>query len=432
MEDNFNNNNFSDEENGFYTKNHDEIIQDNYDNEKEQSYAPPTNTYSYNSGSYYPPYNPKPKKQKRSYGIGTVILSVVLAAVVGAVSAFFAAPYFSNGKENGDKTEPISPNNVSINIDENAENIVEAVAVKVTPCVVGIRTTTSVINFFGGGNEYTGEGSGVIYTEDGYIITNYHVIADALSKSGGKIDVFLDSNTEKAHTAQVVGYNISTDLAVIKIDAKGLPKAELGNSDDLKVGQYVITVGNPGGLEFMDSVTYGVISGLDRVVSTDSELKLIQTDAAINPGNSGGALVNSKGQLVGINSSKIVSEEYEGMGFAIPVKTVTKICNDIIEHENDPEPYIGITVSERYTADVLYFYNFPAGAVVLSVAEGSPAEKAGVRRGDIITNFKNTDISNYEMFEQILSECSPGENVSAKLYRSGNYYTTEITIGSNN
>ncbi len=433
MEDNFNNN-FSEEENGFYTKKSDEIIQDDFSAKEKDSCTPPTNNYSYNSGSYYPPYNPKPKRKAKSYGLGTVVLSVVLAAVVGAVSAFFAMPYFasSTNTEAKEKTDSVAPNNVSINIDETAESVVEAVAVKVTPSVVGIRTTTSVVSFFGGGNEQTGEGSGVIYSSDGYIITNYHVIADATTKSGGKIEVFLDGNTEKAYTAQVVGYNISTDLAVIKIDAKGLTAAEIGNSDKLKVGQYVITVGNPGGLEFMDSVTYGVISGLNRVVSADSDLKLIQTDAAINPGNSGGALVNTRGELVGINSSKIVSEEYEGMGFAIPVKTVTEICDGIIERENAPEPYVGISISERYTADVLSFYGYPSGAVVLSIAEGSPAEAAGVRRGDIITKFKGSSISNYEVFEQLLNECSPGEKVTAEIYRSGRYYSTEITVGSNN
>ena len=432
MEDNYNNN-FSGEENGFYTKKSDEIIQDDFGSEEKEAYTRPTHNYSYNSGSYFPPYNPKPKKPKKSYGLGTVILSVVLAAVVGAVSSFFIMPYFSSGTStDNEKTSLFTPNNVSINIDETAESVVEAVAVKVTPSVVGIRTTTSVVSFFGGGNEQSGEGSGVIYSSDGYIITNYHVIADATKNSGGKIEVFLDSNTESSHTAQVVGYNISTDLAVIKIDANGLTKAEIGKSEDLKVGQYVITVGNPGGLEFMDSVTYGVISGLDRVVSSDSDLKLIQTDAAINPGNSGGALVNTKGQLVGINSSKIVSEEYEGMGFAIPVKTVIEVCDGIIERENAPEPYIGISISERYTADVLSFYGYPSGAVVLSVAEGSPAESAGVRRGDIITKFNGVTISDYEVYEQLLAECSPNEKVAAEIYRSGRYYSTEITVGSNN
>ena len=310
--------------------------------------------------------------------------------------------------------------------------MVEAVATKVTPSVVGIRTTTSVISFFGGGNEQTGEGSGVVYSSDGYIITNYHVIADAISSNGSKIEVYLDKETDEPYTAAVVGYNISTDLAVIKINVKGLTAAEIGDADSLKVGQYVITVGNPGGLEFMDSVTYGVISGLDRVVSSNSDVELIQTDAAINPGNSGGALVNVKGQLVGINSSKIVSEEYEGMGFAIPIDKVIEVCDDIISKENDPEPYVGITVSEKYSSQVLSFYGYPSGAVVLSVAEGSPADIAGIRRGDIVTEFDGTKISEYEMLDQLIEQCSPGEKVEAKIYRGGNYYTTTVTIGSNN
>ena len=211
-----------------------------------------------------------------------------------------------------------------------------------------------------------------------------------------------------------------------------LPAVEIANSDELKVGQYVITIGNPGGLEFMDSVTYGIVSGLDRVVSSDSGVELIQTDAAINPGNSGGALVNSKGQLVGINSSKIVSEEYEGMGFAIPSNTVVEICKNIISKENSPEPYIGITISEKYTSEVLKYYGYPTGAVVLSVATGSPAYEAGIRKGDIITEFKGSKITEYTVLEQLMEECKPDESVNVKLYRGGRTYTTTIKVASNN
>ena len=309
----------------------------------------------------------------------------------------------------------------------------EAVAEKVTPSVVGIRTTTSVTNFFGGSSEATGEGSGVVFSSDGYIITNYHVISGAHSnQSGSKIEVFVDSLDGKSFEASVVGYNIASDLAVIKINVKGLTPIEIADSADLKIGQYVITVGNPGGLEFMDSVTYGVVSGLDRVVSTDSDIPLIQTDAAINPGNSGGALVNVEGKLVGINSSKIVAEEFEGMGFAIPSNTVVKICNKIKDKENNPEPYTGITISEKYTASVLNYYGYPAGAVILSVDEGSPAEEAGLRRGDIITEFNKTEIGEYSELKQLLKDCDPGDKVDVKIYRSGRYYTTTMKIGSNN
>ena len=273
----------------------------------------------------------------------------------------------------------------------------------------------------------------MIYSSDGYIITNYHVISDAVSNStNSKIEVFLDSLDSEPYSAKVIGHNISADLAVIKIDASGLTPIEFSDSANLKVGQYVITIGNPGGLEFMDSVTYGVISGLNREVSANSGVPLIQTDAAINPGNSGGALVNVKGQLVGINSAKIVSEEFEGMGFAIPSNTVKKICDNIISNENAPEPYVGITISEKYTSEVLSFYGFPSGAVILSVADGSPADSAGLQKGDIITEFAGQTISEYTLFEDALKQCKPGDKVDVKIYRGGRYYSTKMTIASNN
>ncbi len=383
----------------------------------------------------YPPVTAKKPKSQKGVGWGAVIVAILLAAVVGAGSAFAVLRYIPNTQtdQTGESTGTIGQN-VNINIDKTAESVVEAVAQKVTPSVVGIRTTTSVISFFGGSSESTGEGSGVVYSKDGYIITNYHVISGAVTnKSGSKIEVFIDSDlSSKSYEATVVGYNISSDLAVVKINAKGLTPVEITDSDKLNVGQYVITVGNPGGLEFMDSVTYGVISGLDRVVSSSSDISLIQTDAAINPGNSGGALVNVKGQLVGINSSKIVSEEFEGMGFAIPSNTVVKVCEKIIANENSPEPYLGITVSEKYTASVLQYYGYPVGAVVLSVDENSPAALAGLQKGDIITAFNGTEIQEYTMLEDLLKDCRPDSKVNIKIYRSGRYYTTSVTIGSNN
>lgn len=409
---------------GFYTKPKEEIIQD----------EPVKNDYrGYNPNFIYTPPKPKkPKKDKRRHGTGAVVLSSILAAVIGAASSFWVLyTYLYNNSDQNTKNTPI--NNVNINIDETAESVVEAVATKCTKSVVGIKTTTSIMNFFGGTSESSGEGSGVIYSADGYIITNYHVIGDAITnKSGSKIEVFLESASSEPYTATVVGYNISADLAVIKINAKNLTPATFADSEELKVGQYVITIGSPGGLEFMGSVTYGVVSGLDRVVSSDSNIELIQTDAAINPGNSGGALLNIKGELVGINSSKIVADAYEGMGFAIPSNTVADLCKKIIERENSPEPYIGITVSERYTAEVLKSYGYPVGAVVLSVTEGSPAYNAGIEKADIITEFDGKEITEYNVLEELLKNATPDENVKIKLYRNGRYYSTTVTIGSNN
>ena len=440
---------------GFYTKSRGDIIQDEVISSspeqpetEAQNTAPQGGGYSDGGNNYnYGAYNyggttfsvkpPKQKKQKRKgkYGAGVVVAAALLAAVIGAGSGIAAVTLASKNGNNASTpiTSNVSGSNVNINIDETAESVVEAVAEKVTPSVIGIRTTTSVRSFFGGSSESTGEGSGVVYSADGYIITNYHVISGAVTnKSGSKIEVFTDTLSSESYEATVVGYNISTDLAVIKINAKGLTPVEFSDSSKLKVGQYVITVGNPGGLEFMDSVTYGVISGLNRVVSSSSDVKLIQTDAAINPGNSGGALVNTKGQLVGINSSKIVSEEFEGMGFAIPSNTVAEICKSIIEKQNDPEPYIGVTISEKYTASVLKYYGYPSGAVISSVADGSPADSAGLAKGDIITEFDGTEITEYSMFESLLQKCKPDDQVSVKIYRNGRYYTTTVTIGSNN
>ena len=424
-------------ESGFYSKKPEDIIQDDaVKPEPQYTYQPPKQNYSYTA--YNNPYYgkpPKPKKEKK-YGIGVVIASVVLSIVIGALSGA-AATFFVSDKSGdvpivlGGSEE--NKTNININVDETAQSVVEAVATKVTPSVVGIRTTTSVISFFGGTSDATGEGSGVVYTTDGYIITNYHVISDAVTnRSNTKIDVFIDSADSESYAATVVGYNIAADLAVIKINVTGLTAVEITDSDQLKVGQYVITIGNPGGLEFMDSVTYGVVSGLNRVVSADSGVELIQTDAAINPGNSGGALVNTNGQLVGINSSKIVSEEFEGMGFAIPANTVVEICNKIISKENSPEPYIGITISERYTAEVLEFYGYPNGAVVLSVAQGSPAEESGIRKGDIITEYNGNKITEYSVLENLMSDSKPDEKITVKFYRSGRYYSTTVTVGSNN
>ncbi len=393
------------------------------------------NDFQNNSNEPQPVYQPpKMEKPKAMFSLLTVIVAAIVAGAVGIVSATITTAYFWNQAENRTTDHlDLENNTVNISVEEQALSVVEAVAKKVTPCVVGIRTTTSVNSFFGNQQEASGEGSGVIYKQNGYIITNYHVIEDAVTNARNtKIEVFLDASAENSYIATVVGYNISADLAVIKINVTGLPVIEIADSDKIKVGQYVITVGNPGGLEFMDSVTYGVISGLDRVVSSDSDIGLIQTDAAINPGNSGGALVDATGKLVGINSSKIVSEEFEGMGFAIPSNEAVEICDKIIAKENSPEPYIGITISEKYTAEVLKFYGYPVGAVVLSVYNGSPAYEAGLRKGDIITEFAGKEISNYTVLEGLMSSCKPDQKVNVKLYRSGRYYTTTITVGSNN
>ena len=397
------------------------------------SFDPRSSGYSNQNNSEIN-YEIKPKNKKTGAGkkAALIIVTAVLSAAIGAGGCFAALFATGNiGKKNSQVTTPSggTVSNVNINIDETAQTVEQAVAEKVKNSVVGIRTTTAVSSFFGGESESTGEGSGVVYSSDGYIITNYHVIQSAV-ESKGKIEVYVGSLDSQSYNASVIGYNISYDLAVIKIDATGLSAVEIGDSSALKVGQTVITVGNPGGLEFMGSVTSGIISGLNRKVSSTSAVSLIQTDAAINPGNSGGALLNIKGQLVGINSSKIVSEEYEGMGFAIPVNDVVEKCNKIISKENSAQSYIGVSISTKYTSSVLSYYGYPSGAVVSNVDENGPADKAGIKRGDIITEFNGSKITEYSQLTDLIKETDAGEKVKVKYYRSGKTHTATVTVGS--
>lgn len=391
----------------------------------------------------------EPKPEKR-FSLLTVIISAALALVIGATSGgvvalTMGAIYLFNKDTENTTDNSITQEDVpdgspggTVNIDvQNLEaNLAVAVAQKVTPSVVGIKTTVSVSNFFGTTEESSGEGSGVIYKSDGYIITNYHVISDAIDYgNNAEILVYLGDTSEQGYTATVVGYNISCDLAVIKINGKNLTAIDLADSSKLAVGQTVVAIGNPGGLEFMGSVTMGIISGLNRVVADayDSEtVQLIQTDAAINPGNSGGALVNEEGKLVGINSSKIVSEGFEGMGFAIPSNTVKEICDKIISKEFEPTPYIGITVSERFSSQTLNAMGYPSGAVIYSVVSGSPADNAGIKQGDIITKFNGVEITDYTKLYDLISQCSPGDSVNFTIYRSRSYKNGTLIIGSNN
>ncbi len=388
------------------------------------------------------PEKPKKVREKKSFSISSVVSLVIVAAIIGGLTGvggmYFTSRFFGGNNSNQPQVNVTSPGNVNIDVSNLDMTVVEAVATKVTPSVVGIRTTVSSYNFLYGEQESSGEGSGVIYTADGYIITNYHVIQQAAENRGesSKIKVFLSyGDQEDGYDAAIVGYNISCDLAVIKINATGLTPVTLADSEDLNVGQFVVAIGNPGGLQFMGSVTYGVISGLNRIISDTglgSGVELIQTDAAINPGNSGGALVNTKGELVGINSSKLVSESYEGMGFAIPVNATKEICDKIISKENDPDPFLGVTINERYTPEVLKQYGYPSGAVVYSVVPGSPAEDAGITKNDIITEINGVEIKDYSTIGDAIASCSPGQKISVKIYRNKRSYTLEVTLGSNN
>lgn len=423
------------------------------DGVKSDSYIP-TGNYSVPDGEYHyvykkseqsdstkakkPPKKPKRERKPHSFSFAAVIAAVLIAAVISSGCMYMFLNMGTVADKNGtastssqSSTETKTEKVVEIN--GSIEELAETAASKAGSSVVGVQTTFAVQNFFSGNSTSSGSGSGVIYKEDGYIITNYHVIADTLSSDNSTITVYLDNNTDKGYKASVINYNISCDLAVLKIDKTGLNAIDIADSDNLKVGQYVVAIGSPAGLEFMGSTTFGIISGLNRQISTtNGNMKLIQTDAAINPGNSGGALVNTKGELVGISSSKLVNESYEGMGFAIPVNTVVKICDNLIAHEGEGDPYTGISLSYNYTAEILKYYGYPEGAVVSGVDSGSPAAKAGIKRGDIITKYGDTTVGSYTDYESALSEHFPNEKVTVEYYRSGKTYKTTLTVGSVN
>lgn len=440
MDNDFNNNNgFETQQqnvNGEYHFNQQQYRQQ-YTDAYEQT--TPVNTYSTSTGYYYPPKPHKVKKEKKRIGIGALIACCLVCALIsGVVSSAGVAFYMSRNITQ--VSEGGTSQNTVINVDKTATNVVSAVAQKVTDSVVGISASVSSKSndpyyyFFYGDESSSSEGSGVIISNDGYIVTNYHVISNAITASSNytsQINVYLATDPETAITASVVGYDSSIDLAVLKIDKTGLTAIDYADSDELAVGDTAIAIGCPGGLDFMSSVSSGIISGLDRTIQLEGtgEMTVIQTDAAINPGNSGGALVNASGELIGINSSKISSEAYEGMGFAIPSNKVKEICDNIIDNKDKKYAYVGISINNAFTSDMLQMYGYPSGAVVQSVESGSPAENAGIKSKDIITEFNGVEISSADEYNEQRLKYQPGEQVTLTVYRSGRYYNVKITLG---
>lgn len=294
---------------------------------------------------------------------------------------------------------------------------------KVSPSTVGI-----VIYSKNDKTSVAGQGTGIIINTDGYIATNSHVIGDSTSRYITEV-VLNDGNT---YEAKVVGYDTRTDLAVIKITAQGLVAAEFANSDLVCVGEDVIAVGNPGGIEFQNTLTRGIISAKDRTLGLSTQVKYIQTDAAINPGNSGGPLCNIYGQVIGINSAKIASEDYEGMGFAIPSKTVKEVVDDLISQGYvSGRVRIGITGTAISSTQAKY-NNVPRGILISQVSEGGPCDNGQVLKGDIVVSLDDCEIVSFNDIYTALTNYSSGDKATLKLYRPSTeeYYETEIILQS--
>ena len=301
----------------------------------------------------------------------------------------------------------------------------EEVAEKLTPAVVGIEmyNLSSV--------EPIAEGSGIVISEDGYVVTNAHVVAD-----GQKACVVM-SDGKKYDTVKVVGTDTKSDLAVLKINATGLTKATFGDSSTLKVGQAVVAIGNPGGLTFANTVTDGIVSGLNRTVSSSSggaQMKYIQTNALINPGNSGGPLVNMYGQVVGINTAKISQSGYEGIGFAIPISTAKPYIDSIIANGYvTGRVKVGISVYALSESQAKW-YNYPSGLYIDSIDKTSDAYAKGLRTKDIITQINGTAIADsdaskvYSKFYDAESKFKAGDTITVTVYRTGTGKTATVSF----
>ena len=297
-----------------------------------------------------------------------------------------------------------------------------AVYEKCSESVVGVITYSESYSRATGNVEKTevGEGSGIVISDDGYILTNNHVIADgnyyeALLSSGDKVE------------AELVGADSGTDIAVLHVEGQTLKAIEIGTSTDLKVGETVIAIGNPGGSVLANTVTQGIVSALERDMKNTftRDVKTIQHDAAINPGNSGGALLNTKGQLVGINTLKYTgstysSTTYEGLGFAIPIDTAMPLAEQIIEYGEVRRPALGITCG-TFSGPDEPISNYPPASVVISdVTKGAPAEEAGLMPFDFITEVDGTRIKSLNDLTAVLDSHKEGDTITVKVLRYDN------------
>ena len=320
---------------------------------------------------------------------------------------------------------------------------------KILPSIVGISITYNVTSssplysMFGQGrgnsttSEATASGSGIIISDDGYIVTNNHVV-DSSSEStyydiseatSVKVSLYGD---DTQYDAKIIGKDSQTDLAVLKIDKTGLTAAEFADSDSVKVGEFAMAVGNP--LDLGTSITCGVVSATNRKVQ-DSDgtttYTCIQTDAAINSGNSGGALVNSQGQVIGINTLKVASTGVEGIGFAIPINSTTDIIDQLKTNQKVKRPYIGIS-GRDLDDDTAKRYNLVKGVYVVSVDEYSAAEKAGLKTGDVIVGIDDKSISTMSELNEIKNTHSIGDTVKLKINRDGQEKEIDLTLGEQN
>ena len=385
--------------------------------------------HAYQTGPQRPVQEMKPVKKNRM-GLKITALALCCALVGGAVGGGIV---WGAGRSGGETSINVSSRpaaQVSINTVDGATEMTDAeVYAAVVNSVVSINVTgTSGTNFFGQPVQTASAGSGFVLTEDGYIVTNYHVV-----KNADTVKVTMYNGDE--YDAKYVGGDEDYDIAVIKVEAAGLQPVTLGVSTQLNVGDHVLAIGNPLG-ELTFSMSGGMVSSVNRAINVDgTPFNMIQTDTSINPGNSGGPLLNSFGEVVGIVSAKYSSyssESVEGLGFAIPINDVLSMIEDIMTNGYvSNKPYLGITggsMTEQMAAQ--YRYNVTEGVFVYSVEEGEAAAQAGLKMGDVITKVDDHEIKTMEDLTAVKKQYSAGDTVTLTIYREGQTTTVELTWSS--
>jgi len=391
----------------------------------------------------YQPQTQKPQKVKKERrplwkGALACILAVALVAGSCLVTALCVNEYWEERSEETTQmlTDRINDLQKQINrasagtaasgtLPVGTEYTPGAVYQKCVNSVVAISTTIQSTNFYGASGSATG--SGFILTEDGYVLTNYHVVEGATA-----ISVVMHDGTE--YPAELVGYDDSAnDLAVLKIEAAGLPAASVGQSSDIVIGDMVVAIGNPLG-ELTSTQTVGYVSGIGREVATGSltTISMIQTDAAINPGNSGGPLFNMRGEVIGITTAKYSGTTgsgatIEGIGFAIPIDDVMNVVDDLIDYGYVTGAYMGVSVQNTDENSAAMF-GLPTGAYIVSVEEGGAAERAGIQPKDIVIRLGDYKVTNVTELTRALRNFKAGDTTTVTVVRSGGQLELEITL----
>ncbi len=419
-------------------KDHEEINQDEANQEEDQGEANQDESYkdkdqeeasedeSYkdeendpNKGTGYIKIHNVPVKKKRFKKMAPFIAAMLISALLGGVAG--GAIVSSQINKTAYSSPITSSTNQSKTVSYSSSSLISKIAEEAGPAIVGVDTKAITQDIFGD-REVEGSGSGIIFDSKGYIVTNEHVI-------GNSKDIFVTLPGRKPVKAQVVGADKRTDIAVIKINESNLPVAVFGDSSKVKVGDLAIAIGNPMGEEYAGSVTSGIISALSRNMVVDGKrYKLIQTDAAINPGNSGGALLNERGEVVGINTIKISSSKVEGMGFAIPINEVKPIVEQLMKNGYVSRPYLGIYFFD-VTDSMIKDYKLVPGVVIDKVDSGSAAESAGLKPRDIITEVDGNKIKSSDELYDCIQSHKVGDSIKVKVWRDGSTLTIPVTLG---